>query len=143
MPGWLRQTVAISTVCGLATAPILWFQFHAIPLLAVPANAAAAPAVVPLLGLAMAAAVIHPFAPGVSGLLADADGLCAAYLATCAKVFGRLPFAQIRSGWAAATLMLLAGGAWAYACRDGRTEGRLPDHRHRSAEGEPGRAEAP
>ena len=143
MPGWLRETVAISTVCGLATAPILWFQFHAIPLLAVPANAAAAPAVVPLLGLAMAAAVVHPFAPGVSGLLAHADGFCAAYLATCAKVFGRLPFAQIRSGWAAATLMLLVGGAWAYACCDVRTEGRLPDHRHRSAEGEPGRAEAP
>jgi competence protein ComEC len=143
MPTWLRETVAISTVCGLATAPILWFQFHAIPLLAVPANAAAAPAVVPLLGLAMAAAVVHPLAPSVSGLLAQADGFCAAYLAACAKVFGRLPFAQIRSGWAAAALVLLVGGAWAYACRDVRTEGCLPDHRHRSAEGEPGRAETP
>src|SRR5205823_2586915 len=42
--GLLREPVAISTACGAATAPILWFQFHAIPLLAVPANAAAAPA---------------------------------------------------------------------------------------------------
>jgi competence protein ComEC len=143
MPGWLREAVAISTACGLATAPILWFQFHAIPLLAVPANAAAAPAVVPLLGLAMSAAAVYPLAPSISALLAQADGLCAAYLAGCAKVFGRLPLAQIRSGWAAAALLLLAGGAWAYACRNGRSESRLPHHRYRPAEGEPGRAEAP
>ena len=143
LPGWLREAIAISTACGLATAPILWLQFHAIPLLAVPANAAAAPAVVPLLGLAMSAAAVHPLAPGVSAMLAQADGLCAAYLAACAKVFGRLPFAQIRSGWAAGALLLLVAGAWAYACRDGRAEGGLPDHRYRPAEGEPGGAQAP
>ena len=123
LPPMLREVIAISTACGLATAPILWFQFHAIPLLAVPANAAAAPVVVPLLGLA--------------------DGLCAAYLAACAKVFGRLPLAQIRSGWAVSALALLVGGAWAYACRDGRVEARLPDRRYRPPEGEPGRAQAP
>ena len=143
LPQTFREVIAISTVCGVATAPILWLQFHAIPLLAVPANAAAAPAVVPLLGLAMSAAAVHPLAPGVSAVLAQADGLCAAYLATCAKVFGRLPFAQIRSGWAAAALLLLVAGAWAYACRDGRAEGGLPDHRYRPAEGEPGGAQAP
>ena len=143
LPPWLREAIAISTACGLATAPILWLQFHAIPLLAVPANAAVAPAVVPLLGLAMAAAVVHPLAPGVSAGLAQADGLCAAYLAACAKVFGRLPLAQIRSGWAAAALLVLAGGAWAYACRDGRAESRLSDRRYRPAESEPGGAQAP
>jgi competence protein ComEC len=143
LPGMFRQAIAISTACGLATAPILWLQFHAIPLLSVPANAAAAPAVVPLLGLAMSSALVHPLAPGVSSALAQADGLCAAYLAACAKIFGRLPLAQIRSGWAAAALLLLAGAAWAYACRDGRAESRLPDHRHRPAESEPGGAQAP
>src|SRR5439155_16531462 len=143
LPPMLREVIAISTACGLATAPILWLQFHSIPLLAVPANAAAAPAVVPLLGLAMAAAAVHPFAPAVSAVLAQADGLCAAYLATCAKVFGRLPLAQIRSGWAAAMLLLLAGGAWAYACRDGRAESGLSDRRYRPAESEPGGAQAP
>ena len=143
LPQTLRAVIAISTACGVATAPILWLQFHAIPVLAVPANAAAAPAVVPLLGLAMSAAVVHPLAPGISALLAQADGLCAVYLATCAKVFGRLPLAQIRSGWAVAALALLAGGAWAYACRDGRSEARLPDHGYRPAESNPGRAEAP
>lgn len=143
IPGPFREVITISTACGLATAPILWLQFHAIPLLAVPANVAAAPAVVPLLGLAMAAAVVHPLAPGVSAVLAQADGLCAVYLAACAKVFGRLPLAQIRSGWAAAALLLLAAGAWAYAWRDGRTEGRLSDQRHRPAESDPGGAAAP
>jgi competence protein ComEC len=143
MPGWLREALAISTACGLATAPILWFQFHAIPLLAVPANVAAAPAVVPLLGLAMSAAAVHPLAPGISAVLAQADGLCCAYLAACAKVFGRLPLAQIRSGWVAAALLLLAGGTWAYACRDGRAESRLPDHRYRPSESEPGGSQAP
>jgi competence protein ComEC len=143
LPAWLREAIAISSACGLATAPILWFQFHAIPLLAVPANAAAAPAVVPLLGLAMSSALVHPLAPGISPLLAQADGLCAAYLAACAKVFGRLPLAQIRSGWAAAAVLLLAGGAWAYACRDGRTEAGLLDQRYRPAESEQGGAQAP
>ena len=143
LPRTLREAIAMSTACGVATAPILWLQFHAIPIVAVPANAAAAPAVVPLLGLAMAAAAVHPLAPGISAALAQADGLCAAYLAACAKVFGGLPLAQIRSGWAAAALALLAGGAWAYACRDGRSEARLPDHRYRPAESDPGGAPAP
>jgi competence protein ComEC len=143
LPRTLREAIGLSTACGVATAPILWLQFHAIPVLAVPANAAAAPAVVPLLGLAMSAAAVHPLAPSVSAVLAQADGLCAAYLATCARVFGRLPLAQIHSGWAVAALALLAGGAWAYACRDGRSEVRLPDHGYRPAESDPGRAEAP
>src|SRR3954454_17632384 len=60
LPRALRQGLAISTACGVATAPILWLQFHAIPLLAVPANLVAAPAVVPLLGLAMCSAAVHP-----------------------------------------------------------------------------------
>jgi competence protein ComEC len=142
-PRSLREPVAISSACGLATGPILWFQFHAVPLVAVPANVAAAPAVVPLLGLAMAAAVVHPLAPSVAAVLGQADGLCAAYLAGCANVFGRLPFAQIRSGWAAVTIALMVAGAWAYACRDGRAEARVPAHRHGSAEGGPGGAPAP
>jgi competence protein ComEC len=138
VPGALADVLAVSTACGIATAPILWFQFHAIPLLAVPANAAAAPAVVPLLGLALSAAAVHPVAPSVSEAIAQVDGLCAAYLAGCAKVFGRLPFAQIRSGWAAAGLAILVGGAWAYAWRDGRAEARLSADRNRSAKGRSG-----
>src|SRR5207248_11095468 len=98
VPPMLREVIAISTACGLATAPILWFQFHAIPLLAVPANAAAAPAVVPLLGLAFGAAALSPLAPAAAQALAWTNGWAAAYLAACARLIGGLPFAQIQSG---------------------------------------------
>ena len=96
--------LAVSTACGLATAPVLWLQFHAVPLLAVPANALAGPAVAPLLGLALAAAAVDPLAPGAAAALVWADGWLAAYLAFCASIVGGLPFAQLRSGWAAAAL---------------------------------------
>jgi competence protein ComEC len=114
-PPGLRGVVAVTTACAVATAPILWFQFHAVSLAAIPANAAAAPAVVPLLGLALAAALVHPFAPSVAIVLSHLDGLCAAYLAGCARLFGSLPLAQVRSGWVAAAAV--AGVATAYAWR--------------------------
>ncbi len=117
IPKALSDVVAVSSACGLATAPVLWLQFHAIPLVAVPANAAAAPAVVPLLALAFGAALIDPVAPSAAAVLAHANGWCAAYLAGCARFFGSLPFAQVRSAWAAAGLALGAAGAWAYASR--------------------------
>jgi ComEC/Rec2-related protein len=116
LPGPLRPVIAVSTACGAATAPVLWLQFHAIPLLSVPANAAAAPAVVPLLGLALTAALVHPLAPGVATVLSRLDGLCAAYLAGCARLFGSLPFAQVRSS-AAVVVLAGAAGCAAYAWR--------------------------
>jgi competence protein ComEC len=116
VPGKLADVVAVSTACGLATAPVSWFQFHAIPLLTVPANALAAPAVVPLLGLGLAAAAVAPLSGGAAATLAGLNGWCAAYLAGCARLVGSLPFAQIRSGRAAATLAcgLLLGAAYAW-----------------------------
>jgi competence protein ComEC len=109
--------LAISTACGLATAPVLWVQFHAVPLLAVPANALAAPAVGPLLGLALTAAVVHPLSPSGAAALTWLAGWCAAYLAFCARLIGGLPFAQVRSGWAAAAIGLGAALAATYAWR--------------------------
>jgi competence protein ComEC len=109
--------LAVSTACGLATAPIVWLQFHAVPLLAVPANALAGPAVAPLLGCALAAAAVHPFAPAAAAALTWLAGWCAAYLAFCARLIGGLPFAQIRSGWAAAAVGLCAALVGAYAWR--------------------------
>jgi competence protein ComEC len=109
--------LAVSTACGLATAPILWLQFHAVPLLAVPANALAAPAVGPLLGLALAAAAVHPLAPSAAAALTWLAGWCAEYLAFCARLIGGLPFAQIRSGSAAAAIGLGAALSGTYAWR--------------------------
>jgi competence protein ComEC len=104
---WLRDVIAISAACGLATAPIAWIHFHALALLTIPANAIAAPAVVPLLGLALAAAAVAPVSVSGAAALAWVNGWCAAYLATCARLIGGLPGAQIRS--TRALLVLLAG----------------------------------
>lgn len=117
VPKKVAGFLAVSTACGLATAPILWLQFHAVPLLAVPANALAAPAVGPLLGFALVAAALHPLAPSAAAALTWLAGWCAAYLALCARMIGGLPFAQITSGWAAAAVGLCAAGAGAYAWR--------------------------
>jgi competence protein ComEC len=144
LPGWLRGAVAISAACGLATAPISWFQFHQIPLVTVPANAAAALAVAPMLGLALVCAVLAPVALPLATALAWANGWLAAYLAACARVFGGMPGAQVRSPAAAGALGLTALGVAAYAwlrARE-RAEARLPAHRQRSTEDRAGAAAA-
>ena len=117
VPGQLGAVLAVSTACGLATAPVLWFQFHAVPLLTVPANAAAAPAVAPLLGLAFASALAGLVFPPAAGAIAWLNGWCAAYLAACARVVGGLPGAQVRSGRSLAILLALTIPAVAYAWR--------------------------
>ena len=116
LPKKLAQVVAVSTACGVATAPLLWFQFHAVPLLTVPANALAEPAMPPLLALSLLAALIDPVAPGIAGRLAWLAGWCAAYIAACARVLGGLPFARVTSGWvaAAAAVCVLLGAAYAW-----------------------------
>jgi competence protein ComEC len=106
--GRLRPVVAVSAACGLATAPILWVQFHSVQLLAIPANALAAPAVVPLLGLALAGTAIAPFSGGAAAATAWLNGWCASYLAGVARLVGGLPFAQVQS--TRALLLMLVGG---------------------------------
>jgi len=112
----LRLVVAISAACGLTTAPIAWLQFHSVQLLTVPANALAAPAVAPLLGLALAAAAVAPFSTNAAAALAWLNGWCAAYLVAVARLVGGLPIAQVKS--TRALLVLLSGALLtaAYAC---------------------------
>jgi competence protein ComEC len=117
LPRKLAAVLAVSTACGLVTAPVLWFQFHAVPLLTVPANALAAPAIPPLLGLAFASALSGLLFPPVATAFAWLNGWCAAYLAECARLVGGLPGAQVRSGWALAALLAVAAPAAAYAWR--------------------------
>jgi len=121
IPGPLRTILAVSTACGTATAPILALQFHAVPLLSVPANALAAPVVVPLLGLGLAAAVVTPFSPVAAAALGWLNGWCAAYLAACARLVGGLPLAQLTSGWSFAAVVGLVLLVAAYAWRRWRT----------------------
>lgn len=131
LPRGTREPIALSAVCGAATAPISWLHFHQIPLLTIPANVAAAPVVAPMLALALLAALLPPVGP----LLAHVNGLLAAYLAGCARLFGGLPGAQVKSATGAAVLGAGALLVTAYAWRRGeRAEAGLPAHRERSAE---------
>ena len=117
LPGKLAAAVAVSLACGVATTPILWLQFHAVPLLTVPANALAEPAVAPLLYLAFAAGLTSLLFPPAATAIAWLNGWCAAYLAGCARLFGSLPGAQIRSGRALIAVLVLAAAGGAYAWR--------------------------
>ena len=63
------------------------------------------------------AAAVHPLAPSAAAALTWLAGWCAAYLAFCARLMGGLPFAQVRSGWAAAAIGLGAALAGTYAWR--------------------------
>ena len=84
---------------------------------AVPANAVAAPVVAPLLWLAFLTAGLAQIAPGIAVAVAQLNGWCAAYLAGCARLFGSLPGAQIRSGRALLAVLVLAAAGGAYAWR--------------------------
>jgi competence protein ComEC len=137
LPNGLRPVVAISAACGLATAPISWFQFHQIPLLTVPANAVGGFVAAPMLALALVCALLAPVAPPLAAGLAWVNGWLAAYLAACAHVFGSLPGAQVTSGRVAAALGLGTAGAAAYAWQRGeraRAEAGLPPDGDGSAE---------
>ncbi len=108
LPRAAAAVVAVSIACGVATAPILLFQFGSVPAYSVIANALAAPVVAPLLGLGLLAAVVHPLVPDVAALLSWLDGWLAAYLVSCARAVSSLPYAQL------STLAVLAVG-WALA----------------------------
>jgi competence protein ComEC len=105
LPVKLAEIVALSAACGAATAPILWLHFGAIPVYSLVANALAAPIVAPLLGLALAAAALHPMLPEAATALAWIDSWLAAYLAFCARAVGGLPYAQVESGRALLALL--------------------------------------
>ena len=125
----LAQLIGVSTACGLATAPVTWFQFHQISLVTVPANVVAVPVVVEVLGLALLTAIVAPVAPPVAAAMAQLNGWGASFVAVCARGFGSVPGAQVTSPQAAAVLGLGAVGAAAYAwqrAERARAEAGLP-----------------
>jgi competence protein ComEC len=125
MPKWVRPPVAIAAACSVVTAPILWLQFGAVPLLGIVANALVEPAVPSLLGLAFAAAAVDPLSPSLAAGLAYVNGWFAAYVAACARAVAAVPGAQARGIGAA----LAAAGslvAAAYAWRRWRTSSSRP-----------------
>jgi len=111
VPKLLGEALAVSAACGLATAPVLWFQFGRIPLYSVPANALAAPVVAPLLGLSFAAALAGTVSPAIAVLIATVNGWLAAYLAWCARLVAGLPGAVVATDAGLAALLLIASSA--------------------------------
>jgi competence protein ComEC len=133
----LAQLIGVSTACGIATAPVTWFQFHQIALVTVPANVVAVPIVVEVLGLALLTAVAAPVAPSVAAAMAQLNGWGAWLVAVCARAFASIPGAQITSPRGAAGLGLGAVFVAAYAWQRGeraRAEAGLPPDGDRSAE---------
>jgi competence protein ComEC len=116
IPRLAGEAIAISAACGLVTAPILWIQFHAISLVAIPANVLVAPVMPAVLALAFVGAALALVAPIAAAVASVPNGWLAAYIAWCARFTGGLPGAQITS--TRALLALLAGGflCAAYAC---------------------------
>ena len=104
--------VAVSTACGIATAPILLFQFGLVPVYSVLSNALAAPVVAPLLGLGLGAAIIDPVLPDVAALLSWADGWLAAYLVVCARLVAGLPHARVATAPAIGIAMTAVLVVW-------------------------------
>ena len=105
VPAWLRGVLAVSVACGLATAPIVLFHFGSVPVYAVLSNALAAPAVGPLLGLALVTSAIEPVSVPAAHGLAWVNGWLAAYVASCARLVAGLPYAELSTVAAAVTLV--------------------------------------
>ena len=114
LPEVLRNAIAISTACGIVTGPILLLQFSTLPLLAVPANALAEPAMPVLLALAFATTALAVVAPSAATVVAWLNGWVAWYIALCAHAVGSLPFAQAE-GTPAALVLVCSLGVAAYA----------------------------
>jgi len=106
LPKKLMSIVAVASGCGLATAPILWLQFGAIPLWSVLANAMAEPVVAPLLGLGLLTSLLAKPLPDAAAGIGWINGHLADYLSWCAQTVGSAPFARIESGWWALAVTL-------------------------------------
>jgi competence protein ComEC len=111
VPRAAADAVAIATVCGLATAPVVLVHFGQAPVYTVLANALAFPAVPAVLGLGLLAAVADPVAPGAAALLAWLAGWAAAWLELVAHVVASLPGAQVDARTAIAVTLTVVG-AW-------------------------------
>jgi competence protein ComEC len=108
VPRLLAGVVAVSSACGLATAPILLLQFGGVPLYSVLSNALVAAAVPPCFGLALATALLAYVLPPAALAAAWLNGWLAAYIAACARIIGGLPGAQLDSKVAALALAVVA-----------------------------------
>ena len=115
LPGAIGMGAAVAAACSVATAPISLAQFGMVSLWGVPANIAAEPAMPVLLCLSLAAGAVSPIAPSAAAALTWLAGLCAAWIAGCARLFGGLPHARvgpIAAAVGAGVALAAAGIVW-------------------------------
>ena len=145
VPRELAQLIGVSTACGLATAPVTWFQFRQVSLVTIPANVVGVPIVAEVLVLALATAAIAPVAPPLAGALAQVNSWGAWLVIECARFFGGLPGAQATSGpavaAAAAGTLLAAAYCWEHGRN--RAQARVSPLRNRPSEDRKSAAPAP
>jgi competence protein ComEC len=85
LPG-LRAATAVSAACTLVTAPIGWWHFGRLNLIAaVPANVLALPAVPALLWIGLAAGLVAPLSPSAAASVAATGRLPGEYLLGVAR----------------------------------------------------------
>jgi competence protein ComEC len=115
VPKWLGTIVAVSGACGAVTAPILLVQFGSVPAYSILSNALAAPVVGVSFSLALLTALLDQVLPPAAVAASWTNGWLAAYVATCARLVGGLPGADLEASAALAIggTAIVALVAWA------------------------------
>jgi competence protein ComEC len=129
-PGFVRQSLAVTAAAQLGVAPVVLPTFGGLPLVALPANLAAAPAAAALtvwgLGSGLAGGAVGRWWAAGATLLQVPTGVLAGYLAAVAAMAARIPVA-VTPGQA----KVLAGlAAVAYVLRWGRRNPPSPPTVH-------------
>lgn len=106
LPHWLAVAIAVPLAAQAACAPVLVLLDPAVSLLAVPANLAAAPALLPATVLGVAGAVTAPWCPWVAALLLKGAAASTWWIAGVARVASALPGA--RQSWPAGVVGAVA-----------------------------------
>ena len=109
LPRGLALGLGATVAAQLFVTPLLLAVFHEVPLVTVPANLLAAPAVSPALLLGLGAAAVGAVVPALGRTLAPLAALPSRYLIGLADVLARAPVAWITSD--GGPLVLLCGTA--------------------------------
>ena len=125
LPRWFALATGATLAAQFAVTPVLLYHFHEVPLVTLPANVLAFPAVSPALLLGLAAAIVGLVAPGLGHLLAGVALVPMRYLEVVADRLASAPVPWVTSSGGLATLVigipLVVAIAW--WARSGR---RLP-----------------
>ena len=122
LPGWLALATGATLAAQFGVTPVLLYHFHEVPLVTLPANVLAFPAVSPALLLGLLAAGIGTVAPGVGEPLAMLALIPLRYLETVADRLSTAPVPWItsRGGLGQLVVALALVGAFALWFRSGK-----------------------